>query len=79
MKEHKHSTCRIDLAVAAVMAHDVAATWTTSRSYGCSMTERGETLGVGGENAEGPSRPREREEPPRRPIAYLQRYAAQAT
>jgi phage terminase large subunit-like protein len=25
-KEHKHSTRRIDLAVAAVMAHDVAAT-----------------------------------------------------
>jgi phage terminase large subunit-like protein len=25
-KEHKHSTRRIDLAVAAVMAHDIAAT-----------------------------------------------------
>jgi phage terminase large subunit-like protein len=27
-KEHKHSTRRIDLAVAAVMAHDIAATVT---------------------------------------------------
>jgi hypothetical protein len=42
------------------------------------MTERGETLGVGGENAEGPSRPGDGEKPPKAPDCLSPTYAAQA-